>query len=422
MNRLPSWAHINLWENEILLEPQDVEIGHFVCRLDVPWIETPFPLEGLMVEDGQSRQWLRENCRWAVVDLARSRNQNRPLRAMSRGRDRNHPDHPFNLLRRSPVNRETMQAAIGGYQRLDQTTRRLIGAIAVHDHIEVDEAREAVVELSGRLERNAAAMVWLTRIKEKDDYTAQHCLNVAILAMGVAHALEWPVEHVENAGLAGLLHDLGKLEIDRNILNKPGRLTEEEFEQVKRHTEYGYRMLKGDSNLPEEVCLAVLQHHERPDGRGYLSGLKHREISRLALLISLVDAYDAITSHRVYDPARSHHEALGILWRERGKQFDHDLVEAFIQFIGWVAPGNLVRLSSGQIAVVVEARFGQRLRPVVRKVIQEDGACRLGEQLDLAELAGHADGTPSLRIAEVLPDGHNGIDMRELAHEIVEAS
>src|SRR5699024_9717724 len=152
-----------------------------------------------------------------------------------------------------------------------------------------------VAELGGYLQRNLAAMVWLTRIKERDDYTARHSINSAILALGLAHALEWAPDQIERAGLAALLHDVGNVEIDSSILNKPDLLSEEEYRHVKTHARKGHQLLSRRDDVDEVVALAALEHHERVDGGGYPDGKQAADIHRVSKLVAIVDVYDAVT-------------------------------------------------------------------------------------------------------------------------------
>jgi HD-GYP domain-containing protein (c-di-GMP phosphodiesterase class II) len=200
------------------------------------------------------------------------------------------------------------------------------------------------------------------------------------------------------------------MKLDQRVLNKPGRLTREEYEHVKRHPLFGYLMLRIDDNIHPAVAQAVLEHHERPDGSGYPHGRTQDSLQPLSALISVVDAYDAITSRRPYSSPRSHHEALGILWKQRHRQFDAGIVEALIQFLGWVTPGTLVRLSTGDHAIVLRASQRHRLWPVVRLLEHKDGDWRIGRRMDLAS---HNDEYPErpMRVAEVLPDGALGLDL-----------
>ncbi|GGX48786.1 HD family phosphohydrolase [Saccharospirillum salsuginis] len=413
-----------LWENQSRIDPRHVQMGHFVARLDKPWEDSPFMMQGVLVDNEDTKLWLVRHCAWVVIDLERSLNKAPPTshaRITPGGRqpsDRDAITHPVNILRRARVDRKTMKAALRGYIALDKQARRLIKAFAEGGQLDVHTARSVVKELSSAMEHNLAAMVWLTRIKQQDNYTAEHCINVAILAMGLAHALEWKQPDIELAGVAGLLHDLGKMKLDTSILNKVEQLTPEEFEHLKSHALVGYELLSEDPDVSENITQAVRDHHERPDGHGYPHGKHGAEISPLSSLVAIVDAYDAITSHRVYDAARSHHEALGILWQQRGKQFDKDMVEVFIQFMGWVTPGTLVRLSNNQLAIVVQAKPGQRLLPVVRLLDPSNDGYALGETCDLSTRL-TPEGDMQLRIAQVLPDGAEGVDMVRMSADYI---
>lgn len=416
-----------LWEHQAKIHPAELLIGHFVARMDRDWGDSPFLMQGVMIESPDNKAWFESNCAWVVVDLNLSlRKKLAPRRppSISPGKPltaslnvsaaAKNAQHPINLLRHTRVTQPAMKAALRGYVGLDQQARRLIRTITKGGPLDVTAAKTAVSALATTLDNNLSALVWLTRIKQQDNYTAQHCINVAILAMGLARALEWEDKDVEHAGLAGLLHDLGKMRVDHDILNKPGRLTPEEFDHLKRHSQLGYDLLTTDEDVPADVAMAVLDHHERPDGLGYPSGKKEGEYTAMAALVAVVDAYDAITSHRVYDAARSHHEALSILWQQRETQFEGTVVEAFIQFMGWVTPGTLVRMTDDSIAVVLQARMGHRLLPVVQILIPNDIGYQLGPRIDLAKLTTEENKVP-LRISKVLPDGAEGVDLQSLS-------
>ncbi len=416
---IQSWEEFrerSLWEYELKILPADLRLGHFVRQLSIPWEQTDFPLQGMVVDTFEKKRWLQAHCDWVVIDLDRSPNPYRPTIFARHGGDAP-TNHAVDLLRRAGIDRNSLSAAVNTYHQLDLQAESLIHALSNDASIDFQSARTVVGEMAESLDENLAALVWLSRIKQRDRYTAQHCINVAILSMGLAASLGWGKREMEMAGLAGLLHDLGKMRIDMNILNKKGRLTPEEFEQVKRHSEFGYEMLKTESAVPGEVAQAVLSHHERPDGSGYPQALTGDQILPLARVISIIDAYDAITSHRVYDPARSHHQALGILWKNRDTQFDRKYVECLTSLMGWVTPGTLVRLSNESLAVVMESPSVRGFLPLVRIVEHDDEGPRLGAELDLAGQRAAGVSNP-LRISEVLPDSHDGIDMRELTAQL----
>lgn len=422
MSKAPEIDRELLWENEVLIEPAHLQMGHFVARLDQPWIRTPFPLEGVLVIRQQQLDWFRQHCDWLVVDLLRSENRFRPPRGRlasrvvrQRGSSGFVSDEQasINVLRRARLNQEIVSESIEMHDFLHRQADLLVSRITDSGDFDSRSARLGVSTIADSLEKNIAAMVWLTRIKRADEYTAQHCVNVAILSMGLAQALEWQREQVELAGLAGMLHDLGKVKLDQKILNKPGRLTEEEYAYVKQHARFGYQLLREDDDVHPAVAQAVLEHHERPDGSGYPNRRDRSSLQPMSALVSVVDAYDAITSKRPYSPARSHHEALGILWKQRDKQFDGTMVEVLIQFLGWITPGTVVRLSTGQYAIVLRASQRHRLWPLVRLLERtEDGYC-VSRRLDLFE---HNDDHPEqpIRVAEVLPDDALEIGLNEV--------
>lgn len=416
------------WAFESRIDPSELEFGHFVTRLDIPWSETDFPLQGLLIDSAHKKRWLQEHCAWVVISREHGPDEWLPARRLpatlkSEGRTRvvTRPAPAGNLLLKGEVNARTLERALEIHETLDSRIHDLAEQFRLGRDIDVGSARSVVSELADVLEEHAAALVWLTRIKRRDDYTAQHCINASILSLGLAHALNWDEEKVEHAGLAGLLHDLGKLRIDDAILNKPGPLTNEEYEIIKTHTTLGYKLLTEEGGLPDTVIHAVLHHHERPDGRGYPYGLAGGDIPSLARLVGIVDAYDAITSRRIYDPARSHHDAFGILWKQRNQQFDGPIVEAFTQYLGWVTPGTLVRLSSEELALVLKANDGRGLLPLVRLLERSESGFELGDTLDLAGQRPESGDAP-IRIAEVLPDGAEGVDIRELSAAFYESA
>lgn len=412
MADIPDMGNELLWENEVLIEPAHLQFGHFVSRMDRPWIGTSFPLEGVLLGTQKQLDWFRQHCDWVIVDLLRSENRFRPPRRQPRagsGKSREWSGYlsdeqaAINVLRRAKLDREIVSESAEMHSLLKNQAEALVANISLGGGIDSGQARKSVSSIAAALEKNIAAMVWLTRIKRADEYTAQHCVNVAILSMGLAQALEWQQDQVELAGLAGMLHDLGKMKLDKTILNKPGRLSNEEYAHVKQHSRFGYLMLREDKEVHPAVAQAVLEHHERPDGTGYPNGRDRATLQPMSALISVVDAYDAITSRRPYSPARSHHEALGILWKQRNQQFDAGMVEALIQFLGWITPGTVVRLTTGQYAIVLRASHQHRLWPLVRLVEPVDNTYRVTRQIDLSEHnASHPEN--AIRVAEVLPD------------------
>jgi len=427
---IPEMGNELLWENEVLIDPAHLQFGHFVSRMDRPWIGTPFSLEGVLLVKQKQLDWFRQHCDWVIVDLLRSENRFRPRRRRyyaAAGRSQEWSGYlsdeqaAINVLRRAKLDREIVSESSELHSLLRNQAEALVENISHSGCIDSRQARQSVSTIADSLEKNIAAMVWLTRIKQADEYTAQHCVNVAILSMGLAQALEWQQDQIELAGLAGMLHDLGKTKLDKTILNKPGRLSVKEYGHVKQHARLGYLMLREDDEVHPAVAQAVLEHHERPDGGGYPNGRNRATLQPMSALISVVDAYDAITSKRPYSAARSHHEALGILWKQRNRQFDTGMVEALIQFLGWITPGTVIRLTTGQHAIVLRASHQHRLWPLVRLLEPIDNSHRVTQRIDLSEHnARHPENT--IRVAEVLPDDALQIELGHALRQEAEAA
>ncbi|EAR09856.1 HD-GYP domain-containing protein [Reinekea blandensis] len=408
-----------IWENQQKIDSQQIRIGHYVARLSLHWEKTPFLLQGFLIADESEVNWIRRHCDWAVIDLQKSRANARPGATPRQVTSPNLLAKPA-VLSRSPLTAASMRTSLTNYLNLSAEAERLIQHFDRLESINVRKTIHVVKDIALTLTANLPALVWLTRIKHEDRYTAEHCINVSLLAMGLANALGRSPKEVAQVGIAGLLHDLGKIDIDASILNKTGRLTPEEYEHMKQHSQFGYDRLRQEPDMSPRILEAILGHHERPDGHGYPRGLVGDQIDEMASIVGLVDAYDAITSNRVYQQARSHHEAMSILWRMRGTQFDKTLVEAFIQFMGWVTPGTLVSLSTGDLAVVVQAVEGQRLYPKVRILMPTSEGYHLGATWDLSTMA-QIEGQEPVTIRDVKPDGYLGIRLEDYAASLLQS-
>ena len=384
-----------------------LELGMYVCELDRPWNETNFVFQGFpLLTPGEVRA-LRNCCEYVYVDdTRRVRLQHDAPVPVVGPRVRKPIQRPQQAL--STEVEEARAAYLDGSRLIDQ----VLADVQHGRVIDTRACHSAVKRNLASMLRNESAMLWLIRLKNKDLYTSLHCLSVSIMAMGFGNHLGLQDDKLQLLGMAGLLHDVGKMRIDPEILNKPGKLTAEEFEVIKRHPVFGLEALRAQPGIPEAALHAAYGHHERLDGTGYPLGSGPAQISYMTRIITIVDAFDAITSHRAYDCARPVQSAFEILRSASGRQFDEDLVREFIRWLGAFPVGTLVELHTGEVAVVVEKHRQYQLRP--RVVVLRDAAKQrcTPRYLDLAQITVDEEGAP-YRISVGLPDGSFGLHLAD---------
>jgi putative nucleotidyltransferase with HDIG domain len=253
--------------------------------------------------------------------------------------------------------------------------------------ISSDKVNGLVEEISASVLRNPNALISLVRLKNADEYTFMHSVAVCALMIALARQMNLSEELVREAGVAGLLHDIGKMAIPDEILNKPGKLSDEEFEIIRNHPVAGIEMLNAGAVSPYvmEVCL---QHHEKVDGSGYPHGLTGDALSLFARMGSVCDVYDAITSNRCYHRAWDAAEAIRRMADWEG-HFDENVFQAFVKAVGIYPVGTLVRLESGRLAVVIEQHKKSLLTPKVKIFMSVRSRLPImQETIDLAKFVG----------------------------------
>jgi putative nucleotidyltransferase with HDIG domain len=245
---------------------------------------------------------------------------------------------------------------------------------AQHDgYADPEEVRNAVHSLAQAVAQNRTALLSLTALRNYDNYTFTHMVNVSILVMGQARGLGIDGTLLREFGMAGLMHDIGKVRTPSEILTKATRLTDEEAVVMRRHVLDGAEMLRRTAEMPALVPIVAFEHHLRPDGSGYPEGLKREPLNLCTQFCSIADVYDAMRSQRQYQQSFPTDRILAVLRDAEGHKFDQHLVRRFVQLLGIYPPGNLVRLDTGVVAVVLRAYPVDPYRPRVRVVIDSDG-------------------------------------------------
>lgn len=398
---------------------EELRLGLYVCALDRPWLETPFLFQGFALREESELQQLRELCRYVYVDEARSEVPPLPAAAPTPAAPAGQDDLE-RAFGRAPFPENTgfrrlVREAVLVRSRAREVVAEVLEDVRLGRSLRAADARALVGELAESITRNASAALWLTSLKRQDEYTSIHCINVCVLALAFGRFLGLPREELEVLGLGALLHDIGKMHTPDAILNKPDRLTPEEFDVIRRHPQQGYEALLGTQGIPPAALDIVRLHHERLSGRGYPLGLQGEAIPLAVRITALADVYDAMTSDRVYQAAVPADRALKVLYAIAGDDFGEELVQQFIRCIGIYPVGSLVELESGALGVVIGADPHWRLKPVV--VLVRDAQGREVQERRLVNLGAlaEAEDPPGWAVRGLVNPAARGVDVAAVA-------
>ena len=268
---------------------------------------------------------------------------------------------------------EELHKAKDLYRMTVQSVRDAIKAIKAGKTFS-SRAIEATVEgIVESVLRNSDAMVNISQIRGYDDYVYEHSVNVTILVCALCHELGYAKDTIVEAGVGAFLHDLGMTWIPENIVNKPDKLSPNEYAVIKRHPEYGIEILKDRKGISDLSRDIVLQHHERLNGKGYPGGLKSARVHAMGAIAGIADAYDAMTSDRVHRPAFTPQQALAILYNAIDKEFPRRITEHFVKLLGVYPVGSFVQLVTGEMGIVLRERKEKILSPDILVLFDAKG-------------------------------------------------
>lgn len=432
------------------LAVNDLQPGMYVCRLDRPWEETPFHLQGFLVEERSTIESLKQHCRWIYIDRTRSTGMhykaapmitldpppkpdpvvivppaqqdaqdssffNRMKAFFGFGDEEDTaPPYPTSINTMPEAFRAELNQAVDLIRNTQSVVQTVLDDIRNTEVPNMRQVEQIVDEMIHSVSRNPNAIIWASRLKEQHNYTYEQLISVSIQLVNFGRFLGFNTHELHCLGLAGFVQDFGMARIPTEIVHKKSKLTPKEREIMQEHVRFSVEILKADSTIPPEVIEIVSKHHERIDGSGYPNGLSGGLIGVHAEMAGLIDTFCAMTHNRPYRADLvENHRALNELYAQRGKQFSETLVEQFVQCIGIYPPGTIVELNSNEIGIVIQQHAVRRLQPQIMVVMDTQHIpYKAPIMLDLLTNPYIDDKTP-YSIRRTLPEGSFGINPRD---------
>lgn len=458
------------------IDPRSLQPGMFIEELDRPWLETPLKFQSFYVRSLNDVQWIRENCRFVMVDPGKSDaslifHRPEPTRRLSDDSEltrecmahasaggSRHEGATIKSVDSSPrgsqqqtdlpERRQTKRPWFPWRRRFGDATTVQMQEIALADEraqrkqhvaraehtwreahkvmsgvmtelraggaLDVSSVERAVFPIIDCVLQSSDAMAFVLRMKATDDYLYNHALAVSIWAVVFGKSLGFDRRNLEILGMGGLLLDIGKMRVPRDLLSKSTALDAAELAELRRHVDYSLAIMDESHNVDPKIYEMVRTHHERHDGSGYPQRLSGNAIPLFGRIAGLIDTYDAMTSQRPYAQAHSTYAVMQILIDASGTLFQNELIERFIRVVGIFPTASIVELNTREVGIVVEQNALRRLRPKVMVILDANKQLRSEfPVVDLAETSSQADEPGAVWIVQGLQPGAWGIDARE---------
>jgi HD-GYP domain-containing protein (c-di-GMP phosphodiesterase class II) len=396
-----------------------LEKGMYVSSLDRPWMDTPFLIQGLLISDDDDIAALKKYCNHVVIDTSRGIEA-----ACYITDDVALPTNPHlekylsgGEPQVSYVDEGTIEEELPlARECLDEASTQIedvLDSLKQGKKLDINSVKTAVEPVINSVIRNPEALMWLTQLRDKSQYTYTRSLDNCALAIAFGRHMGLPKDDLRTLAIGHLLMDTGMVRIDDAILNKQTPLTEAEFKQIKQHVNYSVDILSDSTGIDQDVINIALTHHERFDGSGYPAGLVGTQVPVYGRMAALIDCYDAMTSQRAYGKPMSPHRVLQQIYNWRNTYFQDELVEQFLQCLGVYPTGSLVEMTTGEVGIIVAQNRTRRLRPKVMLLLDSTKQAyveyRTIDLLDhISDDAGH-----ELNILHGLDPGAFGINPTE---------
>lgn len=357
------------------IKTDDVRLGMYIHEIRGNWLEHPFWRKSFKLDNQKDFDKLL-NCNLDGIWIDTSKGldvavDEKPAESSDAlGADAAQPPIAAPRPAKKTVSPVSMEDELSSAKKIHNKAKEVVTTlfsdVRMGKAVAIEEVALLVDEINQSLERNTNALLSLIRLKNSDEYTYLHSVAVCMLMVALGRQLDLNGDQLKQVGVAGLLHDIGKMAIPNDVLNKPDKLTDEEFNLVKQHPQRGWEILKSCYQVDEVALDVCLHHHERVDGRGYPEKLSNDALTLYARMGAVCDVYDAISSDRCYKKAWGPAESIRKMASWKDGHFDEAIFHAFVKTIGIYPNGTLLRLKSGRLGVVIEQSKKSLTTPIIK--------------------------------------------------------